>query len=141
MTFARLGLSDPLLRALAALGYKVPTPVQVQAIPAVLGGRDLLAAAQTGTGKTAGFALPLLQRLAEEGPPVAANSASSSGRSYRSTSANFWPPAWPSRSRAKTSPLTPPPWVRSPTTWNPDGRRVLRPGTRAKSSEWVPTFR
>ena len=75
MTFARLGLSDPLLRALAALGYKVPTPVQVQAIPAVLGGRDLLAAAQTGTGKTAGFALPLLQRLAEEGPPVAANSA------------------------------------------------------------------
>jgi ATP-dependent RNA helicase RhlE len=75
MTFARLGLSDPLLRALATLGYKVPTPVQVQAVPAVLGGRDLLAAAQTGTGKTAGFALPLLQRLAEEGPPVAANSA------------------------------------------------------------------
>ncbi len=74
MTFARLGLIDPLLRALVALGYKVPTPVQAQAIPAVLGGRDLLAAAQTGTGKTAGFALPLLQRLAEEGAPVAGNS-------------------------------------------------------------------
>ncbi|MFZ1444178.1 MAG: DEAD/DEAH box helicase, partial [Candidatus Dechloromonas phosphoritropha] len=66
MSFARLGLIDPLLRALVGLGYKVPTAVQVQAIPAVLGGRDLLAAAQTGTGKTAGFALPLLQRLAEE---------------------------------------------------------------------------
>ena len=74
MSFARLGLIDPLLRALVGLGYKVPTAVQVQAIPAVLGGRDLLAAAQTGTGKTAGFALPLLQRLAEEGPPVASNS-------------------------------------------------------------------
>ncbi len=74
MTFASLGLIDPLLRALDALGYKVPTPVQVLAIPAVLGGRDLLAAAQTGTGKTAGFSLPLLQRLAEEGAPVAGNS-------------------------------------------------------------------
>ena len=74
VTFARLGLIDPLLRALVALGYKVPTPVQVQAIPAVLGGRDLLAAAQTGTGKTAGFALPLLQRLAEERTQVAGNS-------------------------------------------------------------------
>ena len=54
------------MRTLKALGYKVPTPIQVQAIPAVLAGRDLLAAAQTGTGKTAGFALPLLQRLASE---------------------------------------------------------------------------
>jgi superfamily II DNA/RNA helicase len=67
MTFASLGLIDPLLRALEALGYRTPTPVQQQAIPAVLAGRDLLAAAQTGTGKTAGFALPLLQRLVLEG--------------------------------------------------------------------------
>lgn len=74
MTFASLGLIDPLLRALDALGYKTPTPVQAQAIPAVLTGRDLMAAAQTGTGKTAGFALPLLQRLTTEGPPVASNS-------------------------------------------------------------------
>jgi superfamily II DNA/RNA helicase len=72
--FARLGLIDPLLQALVALGYKVPTPVQVQALPVVLGGRDLLAAAQTGTGKTAAFALPLLQRLAKEAAPVAGNS-------------------------------------------------------------------
>lgn len=74
MSFARLGLIDPLLAALAALEYKTPTPVQVQAIPAVLAGRDLMAAAQTGTGKTAGFALPLLQLLAVETAPVASNS-------------------------------------------------------------------
>jgi superfamily II DNA/RNA helicase len=74
MTFASLGLIDPLLRALDTLGYQTPTPVQVQAIPAVLAGRDLMAAAQTGTGKTAGFALPLLQRLTMQGPQVAANS-------------------------------------------------------------------
>ncbi|WP_275628603.1 DEAD/DEAH box helicase [Pseudomonas sp. 273] len=74
MTFAALGLIEPLLRALDGLGYQTPTPVQAQAIPAVLKGRDLLAAAQTGTGKTAGFALPLLQKLLQEGPQVAANS-------------------------------------------------------------------
>ncbi|MCQ4346206.1 DEAD/DEAH box helicase [Pseudomonas stutzeri] len=74
MTFASLGLIEPLLRALEALDYQTPTPIQRQAIPAVLKGRDLLAAAQTGTGKTAGFALPLLQRLVTEGPQVAPNS-------------------------------------------------------------------
>ncbi|MGH8333657.1 MAG: DEAD/DEAH box helicase [Pseudomonas sp.] len=74
MTFATLGLIEPLLRSLETLGYQTPTPVQAQAIPAVLAGRDLMAAAQTGTGKTAGFALPLLQLLAMEGPKVASNS-------------------------------------------------------------------
>ncbi|BAP43324.1 DEAD/DEAH box helicase [Pseudomonas sp. 21LCFQ02] len=74
MTFASLGLIEPLLRALQGLDYQTPTPVQAKAIPAVLDGRDLMAAAQTGTGKTAGFALPLLQRLTMEGPKVAANS-------------------------------------------------------------------
>ncbi|WP_095109398.1 DEAD/DEAH box helicase [Pseudomonas sp. Irchel 3E20] len=74
MTFATLGLIEPLLRALETLGYQTPTPVQAQAIPAVLAGRDLMAAAQTGTGKTAGFAVPLLQLLAMEGPKVTANS-------------------------------------------------------------------
>ncbi|UVL39753.1 DEAD/DEAH box helicase [Pseudomonas sp. B21-040] len=74
MTFATLGLIEPLLRSLETLGYQTPTPVQAQAIPAVLAGRDLMAAAQTGTGKTAGFALPLLQLLAMEGPKVTANS-------------------------------------------------------------------
>jgi len=74
VTFASFGLIDPLLNALDTLGYKTPTPVQAQAIPLVLAGRDLMAAAQTGTGKTAGFAVPLLQRLTMEGPQVASNS-------------------------------------------------------------------
>jgi ATP-dependent RNA helicase RhlE len=64
--FAALGLSEPLLRAVADTGYTEPTPIQLKAIPLVLKGGDLLAAAQTGTGKTAGFTLPLLQRLAEK---------------------------------------------------------------------------
>ncbi|MGV8843839.1 MAG: DEAD/DEAH box helicase [Pseudomonas sp.] len=74
MTFASLGLIDPLLRTLDALGYTTPTPVQTQAIPVALAGRDLMAAAQTGTGKTAAFALPLLQRLTMEGPQLGSNS-------------------------------------------------------------------
>jgi len=73
MSFASLGLIDPLVRTVESLGYATPTPVQAQAIPAVLAKRDIMAAAQTGTGKTAGFALPLLQRLTMEGPQVAAN--------------------------------------------------------------------
>ena len=63
MPFATLGLADDLVRAVAAQGYATPTPIQAQAIPVILAGRDLLAAAQTGTGKTAAFTLPLLQRL------------------------------------------------------------------------------
>ena len=74
MSFASLGLLEPLQRTLAELDYHKPTPIQLQAIPAVLKGRDLLAGAQTGTGKTAAFALPLLQRLMQEGPKVAPNS-------------------------------------------------------------------
>ncbi len=65
MSFAALGLSEPLVRAVADKGYTQPTPIQQQAIPAVLGGGDLLAGAQTGTGKTAGFTLPILQRLSD----------------------------------------------------------------------------
>ncbi|MGF6568089.1 ATP-dependent RNA helicase RhlE [Paraburkholderia sp. GAS333] len=63
MSFDSLGLSEPLVRAVNELGYTTPTPIQTQAIPAVLNGGDLLAGAQTGTGKTAGFTLPILQRL------------------------------------------------------------------------------
>ena len=63
MSFDSLGLSAELLRAVADQGYSEPTPIQSKAIPVVLQGRDLLAAAQTGTGKTAGFTLPLLQQL------------------------------------------------------------------------------
>jgi ATP-dependent RNA helicase RhlE len=61
--FTELGLSEPLLRAVAETGYTTPTPIQAQGIPLVLKGGDLLAAAQTGTGKTAGFTLPILHRL------------------------------------------------------------------------------
>jgi len=63
MTFHSLGLSTDLLRAVADQGYTKPTPIQQQAIPAILQGQDILASAQTGTGKTAGFTLPLLHRL------------------------------------------------------------------------------
>ncbi|NOG31017.1 DEAD/DEAH box helicase [Halomonas sp. CH40] len=64
MSFSELGLHDDLLRAVTAQGYTQPTPIQQKAIPVVLEGRDMLASAQTGTGKTAGFTLPMLQRLA-----------------------------------------------------------------------------
>ena len=63
-TFTELQLSEPLLNALAAEGYESPTPIQAKAIPSLLAGKDLLGIAQTGTGKTAAFALPILQKLA-----------------------------------------------------------------------------
>ncbi|MCP8467417.1 DEAD/DEAH box helicase [Pseudomonas sp. ZM23] len=69
MSFTSLGLSEALAGAVEAAGYAQPTPVQERAIPAVLQGRDLMVAAQTGTGKTGGFALPVLERLFPEGHP------------------------------------------------------------------------
>ena len=69
MSFASLGLSEALVRAIEAAGYTEPTPVQQRAIPAVLQGRDLMVAAQTGTGKTGGFALPILEKLFPNGHP------------------------------------------------------------------------
>jgi len=71
-TFSGLGLSEPLCRALAAENYTHPTPIQTQTIPRLLEGRDLLGIAQTGTGKTAAFALPILQKLGKPQHPVAA---------------------------------------------------------------------
>ncbi|ATC95001.1 DEAD/DEAH box helicase [Pseudoalteromonas tunicata] len=68
MSFARLGLSAPILDAVAEQGYDTPTPIQLAAIPAIIEGRDMMAAAQTGTGKTAGFTLPLLERLSKGKP-------------------------------------------------------------------------
>jgi len=68
MSFSTLGLSEPILRAVADTGYSEPTPIQAQAIPVVLDGKDLLAGAQTGTGKTAGFTLPMLQLLSKAAP-------------------------------------------------------------------------
>jgi ATP-dependent RNA helicase RhlE len=64
-TFNELGLSEPIVRAVSEHGYTTPTPIQLQAIPAVIKGGDLLAGAQTGTGKTAGFTLPILERLSK----------------------------------------------------------------------------
>ena len=75
MSFDTLGLMPELLRAVREQGYETPTPIQAQAIPVVLQGRDLMARAQTGTGKTAGFTLPLLQKLAHH-----ANSSASPAR-------------------------------------------------------------
>ncbi|MBS0457505.1 MAG: DEAD/DEAH box helicase [Proteobacteria bacterium] len=71
MSFETLGLAAPLVRALGDLGYTAPTAVQCEAIPVVLAGRDLIATAQTGTGKTAAFALPILQRLFVDAPATA----------------------------------------------------------------------
>ena len=81
MSFQTLGLKPELLRAIAENGYETPTPVQARAIPEVLAGRDLLAGAQTGTGKTAGFTLPILQLLGtpKAGAPAAENSTHRNG--------------------------------------------------------------
>jgi len=74
MSFEKLGLIEPLLKAVQEAGYSTPTPIQAQAIPAVLAGGDLLAGAQTGTGKTAGFTLPLLHKLSTiPGPATGGN--------------------------------------------------------------------
>jgi len=70
MSFTNLGLSEPLLKAIKDQGYDTPTPIQLQAIPTVIEGKDVLAAAQTGTGKTAGFTLPLLERLSQTHPKM-----------------------------------------------------------------------
>ncbi|WP_370397795.1 DEAD/DEAH box helicase [Tenacibaculum dicentrarchi] len=69
MTFKSLGLSDALLKAIEEKGYDTPSPIQAKAIPPILEGKDVLASAQTGTGKTAGFTLPVLQRLADSKHP------------------------------------------------------------------------
>lgn len=76
MSFDSLGLSAPILKAIADKGYQVPSPIQAKAIPVVLEGRDLMAAAQTGTGKTAGFTLPMLEILSK-GKLAGANQARS----------------------------------------------------------------
>ena len=74
MSFSSLGLSAPILDAIAEKGYDTPSPIQAKAIPAVIEGRDVMAAAQTGTGKTAGFTLPILELLTK-GQRAQANQA------------------------------------------------------------------
>ncbi|QIQ21995.1 ATP-dependent RNA helicase RhlE [Zophobihabitans entericus] len=73
MSFSSLGLSTEILQAVQELGYSTPTPIQQQAIPVVLSGKDLMASAQTGTGKTAGFVLPILQQIQNTQPKAPAN--------------------------------------------------------------------
>ena len=80
MTFAELGLNEHILEGVRALGFTTPTPVQAQAIPHVLAGRDVIASAQTGTGKTAAFALPILQIIEEESRAARIEQAEKSAR-------------------------------------------------------------
>ena len=89
ITFAELGLNEQILAGVATLGFNAPTPVQAAAIPAVLAGKDVVASAQTGTGKTAAFMLPTLQRIAVEKPgeaekPDAKERSAASGRNAAS---------------------------------------------------------
>ena len=67
MNFSEMNLAEPILKAVAEAGYDIPSPIQEQTIPIVLTGRDVLGCAQTGTGKTAAFALPILQNLSKRG--------------------------------------------------------------------------
>src|SRR5208337_1631440 len=68
MAFTKLGLSNPVLEGVRAMGYVDPTPIQLRAIPLVLAGQDVIGSAQTGTGKTAAFALPILSKLGQHSP-------------------------------------------------------------------------
>ena len=97
--FSDLGLADSLLKSVAALGYEEPTPVQREAIPLLLEGRDLLAQAATGTGKTAAFALPMLQRLLlPKGRPQPAKPAASRPAGWSSCRRASWRCRSPKRS-------------------------------------------
>ena len=69
MTFEELGLSAPILEAVKDCGYETPTPIQEQAIPQIMQGKDVIGASQTGTGKSAAFALPLLNSITHTGQP------------------------------------------------------------------------
>lgn len=95
ITFAELGLNEQILAGVATLGFNAPTPVQAAAIPAVLAGKDVVASAQTGTGKTAAFMLPTLQRIAVEKPGGAEkpNAKEPNAAAGRSTKRNAYPRA------------------------------------------------
>ncbi len=88
MNFDQLGLAETLLRAVRAEGYETATPIQLQAIPPVLTGRDLMGCAQTGSGKTAAFALPTLHRLSTSVSPVLANGTASTQPKHKSNGSN-----------------------------------------------------
>ena len=134
VSFADLGLRDELLAALAALGYEEPTPIQREAIPPMLAGRDLLGQAATGTGKTAAFALPLLQRLPATAAAAATRSpwsscppASSRCRSPRRSTATARASAHAScrSTAASRSAGSCAPWSSAWTSWSPRPGRAL----------------
>ena len=121
-SFGQLGLTPELLRAVAAQGYTVPTPVQAQAIPIVLAGRDLLASAQTGTGKTAAFVLPILQLLNASRPAVRYLPAGKGRRGATGLPIRcVWPRRWEARAAAAES-SSPEPCAWRPVTL---GKRIL----------------
>ena len=111
MTFQELNLLPQLLKAVDELGYIQPSPIQAQAIPPVLKGKDLIGCAQTGTGKTAAFAIPILQRLhGHVSKPCRSRKASTS-------MANTWSCATPSSSAAWARPPRWRPCKRAWTSW------------------------
>lgn len=93
ITFAELGLNEQILAGVATLGFSAPTPVQAAAIPAVLAGKDVVASAQTGTGKTAAFMLPTLQRIVVEKPREAEKSDAKRGGTKRVAKQDTYPRA------------------------------------------------
>ena len=108
--FDQFGLAPDILRALTEQGYTTPAPIQAEAIPVVLTGRDVLAAAQTGTGKTAGFSLPILQRLL----PMASTSASPRATSDSPSAASPHSLRWTSTQTSHPRSGPPPPTARTP---------------------------
>ena len=102
MTFKELNLSAPLLRAVQEAGYETPSPIQAAAIPPVLSGRDLMGCAQTGTGKTAAFALPMLDRLTANAPRRSAKALTPTA-SISSCAAPSFLAAWGRHRRWKRS--------------------------------------
>ena len=105
MSFATLGLSDVLFQPLTRLGYDKPTAVQTRAIPLVLNGRDIMARAQTGTGKTAAFGLPMIDRLLVRDP--APRLAASAARTRARADARAGDPGPSSRSSTYGAPVAP----------------------------------
>ncbi|QYU67383.1 DEAD/DEAH box helicase [Leptolyngbya sp. 15MV] len=140
MTFTELGLSQPVLQALDLKGYNTPTPIQEQAIPAVLQGRDLMGIAQTGTGKTAAFMLPSIDRLREAEKQTPFKSCRRRGWATSSRGRSFcWSPrSWRSvyRPSSHSGGVTALMWPAASTwwTWSPascsgSGWVVARPSS------------
>ena len=106
MPFKSLGLTEKILRAVSAMGYVDPTPIQLRAIPLVLAGHDVIGSAQTGTGKTAAFALPILSKLDQHEAQSArarARTHARTGRAGRNRLSRFRPIHQPERGRRSTA--------------------------------------